>query len=89
MKLSPVAAVPHKSRDYRMILDLSFALRMCRYEIPAVNEATKPLAPEEAFAMLGSALLVTRMIAAVAESKEADGPIFFSKYDIKDGFWRM
>jgi hypothetical protein len=60
---------------------------MCGYEIPAVNEATRPLAPEEALAMLGSAL--PRMIAAVAEAKEADGPIFFSKYDIKDGFWRM
>ena len=60
---------------------------MCGYEILAVNESTKPLAPEEALSMLGRAL--PRIIAAVAEAKEADGPIFFSKYDIKDGFWIM
>ena len=67
LKLRTVAAVPHKSRDYRMILDLSFALRMCGYEIPAVNEETNPLAPEEALVMLGSAL--PRMIATIAEEK--------------------
>jgi hypothetical protein len=36
LKLSPIAAIPHKSQDYRKILDLSFALD----ELLSVNKAT-------------------------------------------------
>jgi hypothetical protein len=36
LKPSPIAAIPHKSRDYRKILDLAFALD----KLLSVNEAT-------------------------------------------------
>ena len=87
LKISPVAAVPHKSRMFRMILDLSFALHLSGYDLPSVNESTKYMAKEESLAQLGGVL--PRIIAALAEAKPEDGPIFFSKMDIKDGFWRM
>jgi hypothetical protein len=28
LKISPIAAIPHKSKDFRSILDLSFRLRL-------------------------------------------------------------
>jgi hypothetical protein len=41
LKISPLAMIPHKSRKYRAILDLSFRLRLKNGSIvPSVNEAT-------------------------------------------------
>jgi hypothetical protein len=41
LKVSPVAAIPQKSRAYRFILDLSFALRLTDGgEIQSVNDTT-------------------------------------------------
>jgi len=37
LKISPVAMIPHKSRDFRTILDLSFKLKINRTEMPSVN----------------------------------------------------
>ena len=48
LKISPVALVPHKSRKYRTILDLSFSLRYKGGIIPSVNSSTKRQAPAEA-----------------------------------------
>ena len=36
-KLSPLAMIPHKSRKYRAILDLSFELMLVGYTLPSVN----------------------------------------------------
>jgi len=44
LKISPLAAVPHKSRRYRAILDLSFQLRIGGLKLPSVNATTKPQA---------------------------------------------
>ena len=42
LKISPVAAIPHKSRAYRSILDLSFALRLDDGgTVPSVNDTPK------------------------------------------------
>ena len=79
--------IPHKSRKYRAILDLSFCLRMNGYEVPSVNEATKICAPEDAINQIGSVL--PRIIEALAETANDPTDVMFAKIDIKDGFWRM
>ena len=46
LKVSPVAAIPHKSRAYRLILDLSFSLRLeDGGVVKSVNDTTTKLAP--------------------------------------------
>ena len=41
LKISPLEMILHKSRKYRAILDLSFALNVAGWDLPSVNEATK------------------------------------------------
>ena len=79
--------IPHKSRKYRAILDLSFALTVAGYDLPSVNDATKKMAPEAAINQIGSVL--PRIIEAMASAPDEGGDIMFSKLDIADGFWRM
>ena len=86
-KLSPIAMIPHKSRAYRGILDLSFHLWAMLEKYKSVNEMTTKLAKQEAMDQLGSAL--KRIIAALADAQASDRTFIFSKLDIKDGFWRM
>ena len=85
LKLSPVAMIPHKSRAFRCILDLSFTLKISKAK--SVNESTVKQAPPEAMNELGSAL--KRIIAHLADSQLRQRTLYFSKLDIKDGFWRM
>ena len=40
--------IPHKSRKYRAILDISFLLKVAGWDLPSVNEAMKETAPDEA-----------------------------------------
>ena len=87
IKISPVAMIPHKSRSYRTIIDLSFQLRIRGKIMPSVNSATKVLAPQKAMAQIGTAL--KRIIFKLAENYNLDKPFIFSKVDLKDGFWRM
>lgn len=88
LKFSPIAAIPHKSRAFRMILDLSHGVTVNGEQMPSVNEATDPdIAPAKSMAELGNVL--PRIIYAVGTAPEALGPVLFSKLDIKDGYWRM
>ena len=87
LKISPLAAVPHKSRRYRAILDLSFQIRMGGLKLPSVNANTKPHAHRAAMRQLGQVL--PRLIWAMATAAPEHGPLFFAKWDIKDGFWRL
>ena len=87
LKISPIAMIPHKSRKFRAILDLSFELKVHGITIPYVNAATTITAPQYSMRNLGSVL--PRLIAAVAAAPLHDGAMVFSKLDIKDGFWRM
>ena len=41
LKLPPLVVIPHKPRKYRVILDLSFALKLAGYNLPSVNKATE------------------------------------------------
>jgi len=87
LKVSPIAAIPHKSKAFRSILDLSFRLRLRSGGILAsVNDSTVKLAPQGALDQLGHAL--SRIIHAFSEAEE-DDKIFMAKWDIKNGFWRM
>ena len=88
LKISPIAAIPHKSRQYRMILDLSFAFADDGHRWPSVNAATdRSVAPLQAMTQLGKVL--PRLIHALATLPETKGPILLMKADIKDGFWRI
>ena len=88
LKISPVAMVPHKSKLFRVIMDLSFQFKKkdgSKWE--SVNSATTKLAPQEAMGQLGSVL--RRIVALMADHCDPNRPFKFSKLDIKDGFWRM
>ena len=88
LKISPIAAIPHKSRLYRMILDLSFGFRHLDQVHPSVNDSTTDAAaPLAAMSQLGRVL--PRIINAMATTPVDDTPMLFAKLDIKDGFWRM
>jgi hypothetical protein len=87
LKISPVACIPHKSKKFRVILDLSFRLRSKNIVFPSVNETTNKLAPPESMVQLGNC--VKRIISVMAENHDRDKPFKFCKLDIKDGFWRL
>ena len=79
--------IPHKYRKYRAILDLSFELRLAGYALLLVNKATEHMALVEAMDQIGTVL--PRITEALAAAPIEEGPIMFSKLDIKDEFWRM
>ena len=77
LKISPIAAIPHKSKQCRSILDLSFHLRLARGEvIPSVNSTRVKTAPKGAIDQLGH--LLSRIIHAFAEMED-DARIFMAK----------
>ena len=87
LKISPLALVPHKSRKFRAILDLSFRLRLESGDVvPSVNETSEKVAPQAACEQLGHVL--NRIIHAFAAAEE-DAKVFMAKFDVKDGFWRL
>ena len=87
LKISPIAAIPHKSKAFRSILDLSFSLRLKNGGmLESVNDSTVKMAPRGALDQLGQSL--SRIIHAFAEADD-NAKIFMAKWDIKDGFWRM
>lgn len=86
-KLSPLAMIPHKSRSYRCILDLSFEFKANNKIINSVNTTTNIKAPQKAMAQLGS--VIKRIIYKMAANYDTNNPFIFSKCDVKDGFWRM
>jgi hypothetical protein len=87
LKISPVAMIPHKSRQFRAILDLSFPVKLEDGSVvPSVNDSTTKTAPRGAIDQIGHSL--QRIIHAFATADEND-KIFMAKWDIKDGFWRL
>ena len=86
-KLSPVAMIPHKSRSFRAILDLSFTLKQAQSQFKSVNETTTKKGNSQAMEQLGNAL--KRLIARSADAQTEQKDLLFSKLDIKDGFWRL
>jgi hypothetical protein len=87
LKISPVTMIPHKSKAFCCILDLSFELKVKNGIIPSVNSTTNKLAKPEGMVQLGMA--VKRLATTMADHFDLENPFIFSKLDIKDGFWRM
>ena len=87
LKISPAALVPHKSRSFQTILDLSFALRYKGGIVPSVNSTTLKQAPAEAMVQLRECL--KRIVYTLASNYDPNKSFVFAKVDIKDGFWRM
>jgi hypothetical protein len=87
LKVLPIAAIPHKSKAFWSILDLSFHLRLKNGGfLDSVNDSMVKMAPKGALDQLGHALC--RIIHAFAEA-DKNAKIVMAKWDIKDGFWRM
>ena len=87
LKISPIAMIPHKSRLFRAILDLSFGIKLQSGEqVPSVNESSVKTAPKGAIDQMGQGL--NRIIHAMAQAAP-DEKVFMAKWDIKDGFWRL
>jgi hypothetical protein len=87
LKILPIAAIPHKSKVFWSILDLSFRLRLKnRGFLDLFNNATVKMVLRGALNQLGHAL--SRIIHAFAKVDDNNN-IFMAKWDIKDGFWWM
>ena len=69
MKVSPIAEIPHKSKSFRSILDLSFSLKLTPHgRVPSVNENNKKTAPGGAIDQIGHVLL--HLIHAFSEAPD-------------------
>ncbi len=87
MNVSSIAVIPHKSKAFRSILDLSFSLQLSNGSVcQLVNDTTTKTAPRCAISQLGHSL--QRIIHAFAEVDD-DAKSFMTKWDVKDGFWRL
>jgi hypothetical protein len=57
LKISPVAMIPHKSRQFRAILDLLFPVKLKDGStVPSVNDGTIKTAPRGAMDQIGHSL---------------------------------
>jgi hypothetical protein len=87
LKISPIAAIPHKSKAFCSILDLSFRVKLKNGGgLASVNNTMGKTAPKGAIDQIGDCL--SQIIHAFAEADET-AKIFMEKWDIKDGFWRL
>ena len=69
MKVSPIAAIPHKYKAFRSILDLSFLLKVTpRGRTPPENEKSKKMALGGAVDQIGHVLI--HFIHAFSEAPE-------------------
>lgn len=89
LKISPVAMIPHKSKAFRCILDLSFFLRHKGKTYASVNDATNKKAKAEAMVQLGQSLRRIIHWMVLGRLKDSALIYYLAKLDIKDGFWRM
>jgi hypothetical protein len=87
LKILLIATIPHNSKAFRSILNLSFRLRLKNGRIlSSVNDTTEKLALKGAIDQIRDCL--SRIIHAFAEADQ-NAKVFMAKWDIKDGFWRM
>ena len=68
-------------------MDLSLCLQIKGYYVPLVNESSADTGIDYSLAQFG--VVIPRLIQAIAESRDNGIPIFMSKLDVKDGFWRV
>lgn len=77
LRLSPLGVVPQRDRRPRLIVDLSYF---------GVNQESVPIAPSEAM-QFGRAL--QRLLQRILMANAIHGPVYISKIDIADGFYRI
>jgi len=77
IRLSPLGVVPQQDRRPRTI---------CDYTYCCINPETQALAPQEAM-QFGRAL--PRILEKILHSNSHFGPVYVSKVDITDGFYRI
>ena len=70
LKILPIAGVPHKSCQFRWILDLSFQLLWNGKKLPSVNSATTVQSKHQSMTQLGQVL--KRIIALMADMYKTD-----------------
>ena len=69
MKVLPISEIPHKSKAFISILDLSFSLKLTPHgHVPSVNKNREKTAPGGAIDQIGHVLL--RLIRAFAEAPD-------------------
>ena len=81
LKISPIAAIPHKSKPFHSILDLSFWLRLKDGGSLLVNETSVKTAPQGAIDQIGHSL--KRIIHAFAKAGDD------KKISLQSGTLRM
>lgn len=77
LRLSPLGAVPQRNRQPRLINDLTFS---------GINSETRRDAPHESM-QFGKAL--ERILGLIANANPNFGPVWLSKIDLSDGFYRI
>jgi hypothetical protein len=77
LRISPLGVVPQRDRRSRLIVDYSFS---------GVNDDTVLLAPRESM-QFGRAL--QRVLRTIVHADPRYGPVYLSKIDIADGFYRV
>jgi len=83
--ISPAACIPHNSRPFRVILDLSYSLLLNGLVyLSSVNDTTDPAALPAAMGQLGSCLRC--LVAHMADNHDPNNLFAFSKLDVADGF---
>ena len=79
--------IPHKSKKYRAILDLSFVLKVAGWDLPSVNEKKKETSPAELLDHVRT--VMPHIIKALLTASLSEDTIHFSILDIKDELWIM
>ncbi|CAJ1941882.1 unnamed protein product, partial [Cylindrotheca closterium] len=77
LRLSPLGVVPQRDRRPRLIVDLSFF---------GINQESVPIAPSDSM-QFGRAL--HRILQRILQANPLHGPVYISKIDIADGFYRI
>ena len=77
LRISPLGVAPQRDRRPRLIVDYTFS---------GVIADTLALAPKEAM-QFGRAL--QRVLTTIVHANKKYGPVFLSKIDIADGFYRV
>ena len=85
LKFYPLVYIPHKSRLYSVILDLSFRLCVNGKYHSLVYYDTVKTAPQQSMGQLGSTL--KWLITLMADNYDLEFPLIFTKIDIAEGFW--
>jgi len=77
LRVSPLGVIPQRGRRPRLIVDYSFY---------GINQETVNLAPKEAM-QFGRAL--ERILYHIRHANPKYGPVYLSKVDLSDGFYRV